>query len=66
MHWNNGQQVILSVILGMADEILVNSEFTAQTFKIAFPRISKTPKVLYPCIHIDSYGDKEEVVQLKT
>ena len=52
---------------GMADEILVNSQFTATVFKSSFPGISKTPKVLYPCINIGSYvGEKVELDMLKT
>ena len=51
----------------MADEILVNSQFTATVFKDAFPLISRIPKVLYPCINIESYGqDHVELTVLKT
>jgi alpha-1,3/alpha-1,6-mannosyltransferase len=39
----------------MADEILVNSEFTKDVFKSSFPHIQKVPKVLYPAIHTEKY-----------
>jgi alpha-1,3/alpha-1,6-mannosyltransferase len=52
----------------MADEILVNSKFTQSIFKQEFPWISKVPKVLYPCVNIDSYTKDGAVFsdQLKT
>ena len=37
---------------GRADTILVNSRFTAGIFAKAFPRIKRSPKVLYPCVDI--------------
>jgi alpha-1,3/alpha-1,6-mannosyltransferase len=40
----------------MADEILVNSQFTQSIFKQAFPSIQVDPKVLYPGIHFESYS----------
>ncbi|KAI8930203.1 hypothetical protein BC831DRAFT_440852 [Entophlyctis helioformis] len=40
----------------MADDIVVNSQFTASVFGASFKRISKTPDVLYPGIHLDSYS----------
>ncbi|KAJ3007542.1 Alpha-1,3-mannosyltransferase-like protein [Thoreauomyces humboldtii] len=42
----------------MADVILVNSNFTAGIFQASFPTISRTPKVLYPGIHLASYEKK--------
>ncbi|KAL0229699.1 hypothetical protein PCE1_003267 [Barthelona sp. PCE] len=39
---------------GAANVILVNSEFTLQTFKKHFPSITKEPKVLYPTFFIDT------------
>ncbi len=39
---------------GLADEILVNSKFTASVFKQEFPWIKKVPTVLYPCVNLDS------------
>lgn len=37
---------------GQADTIVVNSKFTASIFTQAFTRISRTPKVVYPCIDV--------------
>ncbi|KAI8815219.1 alpha-1,3/1,6-mannosyltransferase ALG2 [Cladochytrium replicatum] len=39
----------------MADEIVVNSKFTATTFKEVFPLVSSYPQVLYPGINLTSY-----------
>jgi glycosyltransferase involved in cell wall biosynthesis len=42
--------------LGMADCILVNSNFTAQTFLNTFTSLSNTtPRVLYPSLNFKSY-----------
>ncbi|GAO50061.1 hypothetical protein G7K_4196-t1 [Saitoella complicata NRRL Y-17804] len=35
-----------------SDAIVVNSNFTRSVFAKAFPRISRTPGVLYPCVDI--------------
>ncbi|KAI9344942.1 hypothetical protein BDR26DRAFT_835470 [Obelidium mucronatum] len=40
----------------MADCIVVNSNFTRQIFKDAFPSIKVNPKVLYPAIRIEAYN----------
>ncbi|RKO94022.1 alpha-1,3-mannosyltransferase ALG2-like protein, partial [Blyttiomyces helicus] len=42
----------------MADEIVVNSKFTASVFRDSFPRISRSPGVLYPAIRFDAYDHK--------
>jgi alpha-1,3/alpha-1,6-mannosyltransferase len=42
----------------MADGMVVNSEFTAKVFQESFPSIRRTPQVLYPGIHFESY-DRE-------
>ncbi|KAJ3169996.1 Alpha-1,3-mannosyltransferase-like protein [Geranomyces variabilis] len=39
-----------------ADDIVVNSKFTAQIFERSFPSIKKLPEVLYPGIHVESYA----------
>ena len=39
----------------MADEIVVNSKFTASVFAKAFRFISKQPRTLYPGIHVESF-----------
>lgn len=39
----------------MADEIAVNSGFTAGVFRESFPSILKTPHVLYPPINFKAY-----------
>ncbi|KAK9766569.1 Alpha-1,3-mannosyltransferase-like protein [Basidiobolus ranarum] len=43
------------VTTGMADKIVVNSQFTASIFKKSFKTIQETPGVLYPSIHLESY-----------
>ena len=47
--------------IGMADDILVNSQFTRSIFKKAFPSIQVDPKVLYPGIHFDSYSSSVDL-----
>jgi len=42
-------------LLGQADIILANSQFTARVFKSHFPTIHRTPKVIYPGINISAY-----------
>ncbi|KAI8920923.1 alpha-1,3/1,6-mannosyltransferase ALG2 [Powellomyces hirtus] len=44
-----------------ADEIVVNSKFTARIFKGSFPSIKRVPQVLYPCIHLPSYSEKVDM-----
>mmetsp|Transcript_22056 Transcript_22056/g.28158 ORF Transcript_22056/g.28158 Transcript_22056/m.28158 type:complete len:402 (-) Transcript_22056:53-1258(-) len=46
---------------GLADEILVNSKFTAGIFRQAFSRIHREPKVLYPSINFDSLSREVDV-----
>lgn len=41
------------VTTGLADAIVVNSLFTKGVFKEAFPRIEKSPDVVYPCVDIN-------------
>ncbi|KAJ3159295.1 Alpha-1,3-mannosyltransferase-like protein [Geranomyces michiganensis] len=45
-----------------ADDIVVNSKFTAQIFKRSFPSIKKLPEVLYPGIHVESYAQVLDLV----
>ncbi|RKP23332.1 alpha-1,3/1,6-mannosyltransferase ALG2 [Syncephalis pseudoplumigaleata] len=40
---------------GMADDIAVNSRFTADIFKRTFTRLSHNPQILYPGIRLDAY-----------
>ncbi|KAI9502167.1 Alpha-1,3-mannosyltransferase-like protein [Coemansia spiralis] len=40
---------------GEADEILVNSRFTQETFRNAFPHLSRIPKVLMPALNLLKY-----------
>lgn len=40
---------------GMADIIMVNSEFTQSTFKKTFPSIQKPLHVVYPSIDIEKF-----------
>jgi hypothetical protein len=44
---------IEEVTTGLADAIVVNSLFTKGVFKEAFPRIEKSPDVVYPCVDIN-------------
>lgn len=43
---------IEEVTTGLSDAIVVNSLFTKGVFKDAFPRIEKTPDLIYPCVDI--------------
>ncbi|KAJ2772422.1 Alpha-1,3-mannosyltransferase-like protein [Coemansia nantahalensis] len=38
-----------------ADEIAVNSRFTQETFRRAFPRIGRVPRVLMPALNLHAY-----------
>ncbi|KAJ2897935.1 Alpha-1,3-mannosyltransferase-like protein [Coemansia aciculifera] len=40
---------------GEADEIVVNSRFTQETFRMAFPHLGKIPKVLTPALNFETY-----------
>ncbi|KAJ2808615.1 Alpha-1,3-mannosyltransferase-like protein [Coemansia guatemalensis] len=40
---------------GEADEIVVNSRFTQETFRKAFPHIGSVPKVLMPALNLQAY-----------
>ncbi|KAJ1666160.1 Alpha-1,3-mannosyltransferase-like protein [Coemansia sp. RSA 1813] len=40
---------------GEADEILVNSRFTQDTFRKAFPYLTRIPKVLMPALNLQKY-----------
>ncbi|PIA15132.1 alpha-1,3-mannosyltransferase ALG2 [Coemansia reversa NRRL 1564] len=40
---------------GEADEIVVNSRFTQETFRKAFPHIGRVPKVLMPALNLQAY-----------
>ncbi|KAJ1942319.1 Alpha-1,3-mannosyltransferase-like protein [Linderina macrospora] len=40
---------------GEADEVVVNSRFTQETFRKAFPRLAKVPKVLMPALNLQAY-----------
>ncbi|CAG8455795.1 4889_t:CDS:2 [Funneliformis caledonium] len=46
---------------GMADCVVVNSNFTANIFRESFPRIKHVPRVLYPGIYFDSYDKKVDL-----
>lgn len=47
--------------LAAADKVLVNSKFTAQVFKEAFPAITRTPTVLYPAVDPSQYSVQETI-----
>lgn len=51
----------LPILLDMANCIVVNSKFTAKIFHESFPHIKRTPRVLYPGIHFDSYDKKVDL-----
>jgi len=44
---------IEEVTTGLSDAIVVNSLFTRGVFNDTFPRIDKTPDVIYPCVDIN-------------
>jgi hypothetical protein len=46
---------------GDADRILVNSEFTARTFRKTFTSITVKPSVLYPCVDPSQYAFNDQV-----
>ncbi|KAF3914137.1 hypothetical protein AA313_de0207883 [Arthrobotrys entomopaga] len=46
---------------GLADDIVVNSKFTASVFKDAFPRINVTPRVVYPCVDTHEAGKGQKL-----
>ncbi|KAJ1732775.1 Alpha-1,3-mannosyltransferase-like protein [Coemansia biformis] len=43
-----------------ADEIAVNSRFTQETFRRAFPRIGRVPRVLMPALNLHAYDRPPE------
>lgn len=43
------------VTTGMADVVVVNSQFTATQYKLAFSHLRSSPRVVYPCINIANY-----------
>ncbi len=45
---------------GMSNLVLVNSHFTADTYRATFPALAHTlpPQVLYPAINFDKYDKK--------
>jgi alpha-1,3/alpha-1,6-mannosyltransferase len=45
---------IEQVTTGLADAIVVNSQFTKGVFKDAFPKIETVPDVVYPCVDINA------------
>lgn len=49
---------------GLADDIVVNSKFTASVFKDAFPRINVKPRVVYPCVDIHEEENLKKKGQL--
>jgi alpha-1,3/alpha-1,6-mannosyltransferase len=53
--------IYLSILLDMANCIVVNSKFTAKIFRESFPHIKHTPRVLYPGISFDSYDKKVDL-----
>ncbi|KAF8247738.1 UDP-Glycosyltransferase/glycogen phosphorylase [Wilcoxina mikolae CBS 423.85] len=46
---------------GLADTIVVNSNFTKSVFATAFPKIKREPRVVYPCVDVSS--DQKGVIQ---
>ena len=41
------------VTTGLADAIVVNSLYTKEVFKEAFPGIEQSPDVIYPCVDVN-------------
>ena len=50
----------------MADDIVVNSKFTAGIFNNAFRWINRVPTVLYPGIHLASYDKPYDLKEPRT
>lgn len=51
---------------GMADGIVVNSDFTGDVFQRHFPRLQHyRPPVLYPCIQLSSYNSSVDLKDVK-
>jgi alpha-1,3/alpha-1,6-mannosyltransferase len=48
---------IEEVTTGLADMVVVNSEFTQGVYKRTFQRISRAPGVLYPCVPLNPVID---------
>ncbi|GAA6000940.1 GDP-Man:Man(1)GlcNAc(2)-PP-dolichol alpha-1,3-mannosyltransferase [Rhodotorula paludigena] len=48
---------------GEADKILVNSDFTAQVFERTFPALRRQPRVVYPSVDLQQYGNEVEKVE---
>ncbi|CAG8687243.1 31268_t:CDS:2 [Gigaspora margarita] len=46
---------------GMANCLVVNSNFTSNVFRKSFPHIRNIPQVLYPGIHFEAYDKKVDV-----
>jgi alpha-1,3/alpha-1,6-mannosyltransferase len=45
-----------AIAMGLADRVLVNSRFTAETVRRAFPRLRRAPGVLYPAVDLAAYA----------
>ncbi|ORX67074.1 UDP-Glycosyltransferase/glycogen phosphorylase [Linderina pennispora] len=50
-----GFDLLEELTTGEADEIVVNSRFTQETFRKAFPRLAKVPRVLMPALNLKAY-----------
>ncbi|KAK4700074.1 hypothetical protein P7C70_g6178, partial [Phenoliferia sp. Uapishka_3] len=49
------------VTTGEADKILVNSEFTSRVFERTFASLARIPRVVYPGIDVDAYGEEVKI-----
>jgi alpha-1,3/alpha-1,6-mannosyltransferase len=47
---------------GLADTIVVNSNFTKSVFATAFPKIRREPRVVYPCVDVTEKSEKRKSV----
>jgi alpha-1,3/alpha-1,6-mannosyltransferase len=48
---------------GMADTIVVNSNFTKSVFATAFPKIGLEPRVVYPCVDVtEKKTEKKSII----
>ncbi|KAA8913606.1 hypothetical protein FN846DRAFT_928879 [Sphaerosporella brunnea] len=49
---------------GLADTIVVNSNFTKSVFATAFPKINREPRVVYPCVDVaEKKSEKKSMIQ---
>jgi alpha-1,3/alpha-1,6-mannosyltransferase len=51
---------IEGITTGVADTIVVNSNFTKSVFATAFPTIGQVPRVVYPCVDVTEKSSAQD------